>query len=147
MLTDITNDLMYLLNIHEYIGKIQKYTEEIDSPEEFYEINDQMNFNGTINLLANIGENVSKISSDLKSEYAEIEWRQIKDFRNKIVQDYVGIDLILTYDIVRNDQAELQRKIEKIVKTKIIEKIFDNAELILSRDSKYYSHVRFEKII
>jgi uncharacterized protein with HEPN domain len=51
---------MYLLNILEYIGKIQKYTDEINSPEELYELNDQLNFNGSINLLANIGENVSR---------------------------------------------------------------------------------------
>jgi uncharacterized protein with HEPN domain len=62
MLVDVKNDLMYLLNILEYIGKIQKYTEETNSPEELYEINDQMNFNGSINLLANIGENVLRIS-------------------------------------------------------------------------------------
>jgi uncharacterized protein with HEPN domain len=94
MLASIKNDLMYLLNIEEYIGKIQKYTENINSPEELYELNDQLNFNGSINLLVNIGENVSRISNELKAEYTEIEWQQIKDFRNKIVHDYVGIDLI-----------------------------------------------------
>ncbi|MDR1150459.1 MAG: hypothetical protein LBJ93_02405 [Clostridiales bacterium] len=73
MLADIKNDLMYLLNILEHIGKIRKYTEKINSPKEFYEINDQMNFNGTINLLANIGENVTKISDELKFEYNKIE--------------------------------------------------------------------------
>jgi uncharacterized protein with HEPN domain len=147
MLADVRNDLMYLLNILEYVGKIRKYTEKIDSPEEFYEINDQMNFNGSINLLANIGENVSRISSELKAEYAEIEWQQIKDFRNKIVHDYVGIDLILTYDIIKNDLAKLQQKIEEIIKAKIIKKIFDNEEVNLSKDSKYYTNVRFEKIM
>ncbi|MDR1232134.1 MAG: DUF86 domain-containing protein [Spirochaetaceae bacterium] len=83
MLADIRNDLMYLLNILEYIGKIQKYTEKINSPEEFYEINDQLNFNGSINLLANIGENATRISSELKEKHSEIEWRQIRGFRNK----------------------------------------------------------------
>jgi uncharacterized protein with HEPN domain len=83
MLADIRNDLMYLLNILEYIGKIQKYTEGINSPEEFYETNDQLNFNGSINLLANIGENISRISSELKAEHSEIEWRKIKDFKKK----------------------------------------------------------------
>jgi uncharacterized protein with HEPN domain len=147
MLANIKNDLMYLLNILEYIGKIQKYTEKINSPEELYELNDQLNFNGSINLLANIGENVSRISNELKEEYMEIEWRQIKDFRNKIVHDYVGIDLILTYGIIKNDLKKIQPKIEEIIKTKIIEKIFDIEEINLSRNSKYYTHVRFEKII
>jgi uncharacterized protein with HEPN domain len=123
----------------EYIGKIQKYTEKINSPEELYELNDQLNFNGSINLLANIGENVSRISNELKDEYTEIEWQQIKDFRNKIVHDYVGIDLILMYDIIKNDLEKLQPKIEKIIKTRIIEKIFEIEEINLSKNSKYYT--------
>jgi uncharacterized protein with HEPN domain len=147
MLADVRNDLMYLLNILEYIGKIQKYTEKIHSPEEFYEINDQMNLNGSINLLANIGENILRISSELKAEYTEIEWQQIKDFRNKIVHNYVGIDLILTYNIIKNDITKLQPKMEEIIKMKISEKIFEIEEINLSKDSKYYTNVRFEKII
>jgi uncharacterized protein with HEPN domain len=147
MLANIKNDLMYLLNILEYIGKIQKYTEEINSPEELYELNDQLNFNGSINLLANIGENASRISKELKEEYTEIEWQQIKDFRNKVVHDYVGIDLILTYDIIKNDLRKLQPRIEKIIKAKNAEKIFDIEEINLSKNSKYYTHVRFEKIM
>jgi uncharacterized protein with HEPN domain len=146
MLADIKNDLMYLLNILEYIGKIQKYTEEINSPEEFYELNDQLNFNGSINLLANIGENVSRISSVLKAEYSEIQWQQIKDFRNKIIHDYVGVDLLLTYDIIKTDLMKLRPKIEEIIKAKIIEKTFDIDEINLCKDSKYYTHVRFEEI-
>ena len=147
MLSNIKNDLMYLLNILEYIGKIQKYTVNINSPEELYELNDQLNFNGSINLLANIGENISRISNELKVEYTEIEWQQIKDFRNKIVHDYVGIDLMLTYDIIKNDLKKLQSKIEEIIKTKITEKIFDIEEINLSKNSKYYTHVKFEKIM
>jgi uncharacterized protein with HEPN domain len=73
MLASVKNDLMYLLNILEYIGEIQKYTEKINSPEELYELNDQLNFNGSINLLVNIGENVSRISDELKAKYTEIE--------------------------------------------------------------------------
>jgi uncharacterized protein with HEPN domain len=115
--------------------------------KSFMKKNDQMNFNGSINLLANIGENSSRISDELKAEYTKIEWRQIKDFRNKIVHDYAGIDLILTYDIVRNDLTNLQQKVEEIIKEKIIEKIFDIEELNLSKDSNYYTHVRFKKII
>ena len=52
------NDLLYLLNILEYIGKIWKYTENTKSVEELFELNEQMNLNASLTLLANIGENV-----------------------------------------------------------------------------------------
>src|SRR5215469_4026631 len=99
MLPDEKNDLLYLMNILEFIGKIWKYTEEIKDAEELYELNDQMNLNASLTLFANIGENVSKITDNLKNEYSNIEWKQIKDFRNRIVHDYVGIDLAIVFGI------------------------------------------------
>src|SRR5215469_9828618 len=103
MLPNEKNDLLYLLNILEYIGKIWKYTEKTKSAEELFELNDQMNLNASLTLLSNIGENVSKISEILKQECSIIEWQKIKDFRNRIVHDYVGIDLAIVYEIITND--------------------------------------------
>jgi uncharacterized protein with HEPN domain len=147
MLPNEKNDLLYLLNILESIGKVGKYTEETKDPETFYELNDQLNFNASINLLIHMGENVSKLSDQLKQEYSKIEWQQIKDFRNKIVHDYMGIDLILTYAIITNDLKRLKPEIEKIVRTKLENKIFDIEELKISKESKYYKHVDFEELI
>ena len=92
MLPDEKNDLLYLLNILEYIGKTWKYTEEAKNAEDLYELNEQLNLNASLTLLTNIGENVSKLSKALKQEYKNIEWQQITDFRNRIGHDYVDID-------------------------------------------------------
>ena len=81
MLPNEKNDLMYLINILEYIGKIWKYTEDINNADELYELNEQMNLNASLTLLANIGEDVSKITEKLKQENKNINWQQIKDFR------------------------------------------------------------------
>ena len=51
------NKIQYTLTgdyILDYIGRIWKYTEQTNSPEELYELNDQMNLNATLTLLANI---------------------------------------------------------------------------------------------
>jgi uncharacterized protein with HEPN domain len=147
MLPNEKNDLLYLLNMLEAIGKIWKYTEETKDAETFYELNDQLNFNASINLLINFGENVSKLSEQLKKEYSKIEWRQIKDFRNKIVHDYMGIDLIITYDIITNDLKTLKPEFEKIIRKKLKNKIFDIEEIKISKESKYYKHVDFDELI
>ena len=60
MLPNEKNDLMYLLNILECIGKVWKYTEETNDAEELFELNDQMNLNASLTLLANIGEMFQK---------------------------------------------------------------------------------------
>ena len=147
MLPSEKNDLLYLLNILEYIGKIWKYTEKINDVEELFEVNEQMNLNAYLTLLANIGENVSKISENTKQEYSNIEWKQIKDFRNRIIHDYVGIDLAIVYEIITKDLLTLKPEIEKIIKEKLKDKIFDIEEIKICQESKYYKYIEFENIV
>ena len=131
----------------EYIGKIWVYTERTKNAEELFELNDQMNLNASLTLLANIGENVSKITDKLKQEYPNIEWKQIKDFRNRIVHDYIGIDLVIIYEVITKELVEIKEEIEKIIKNKLNEKIFDIEEIKICQDSKYYKYVNFKNIM
>jgi uncharacterized protein with HEPN domain len=147
MLPNEKNDLLYLLNILEAIGKIWIYTKEARDAETFYELNEQLNFNASINLLANIGENVAKLSDQLKQNYSKIEWQQIKDFRNKIVHDYMGIDLVITYDIITNDLKILKPELVNIIIIQLKNKRFDIEEIKISRESKYYKHIDFEELM
>src|ERR1700761_3681457 len=48
-----------------------------------------------------IGEAVSRIPGDFKRKYPNINWRQIKDFRNLIAHDYFGIDNGIVWDIIQ----------------------------------------------
>ena len=147
MLLNEKNDLMYLINILEYIGKIWKYTEGINDADELFEVNEQLNLNASLTLLANIGENVSKISEKLKHEYSNVEWQQIKDFRNKIVHDYAGIDLAIVYEIITSDLKALKPKIERIIKEKTKQNIFDIEEIEICKESNYYKYINYEKIM
>jgi len=147
MLLNEKNDLLYLLNILEYIGKIWKYTENTTNAEELFELNDQMNLNASLTLLANIGENVSKITEKTKSEYPNIEWKQIKGFRNRIVHDYVGIDLVIIYEIISQDLKRIKPEMEKIIKDKLQKNIFDMEELEICKESVYYEHIEFKNLI
>ena len=98
-------------------------------------------------LIANIGENISKITEKLKQHYSNIEWQKIKNFRNRIVHDYVGIDLAIVYEAITNDFKVLKIEVEKIIKEQIDKKIFDIEELKLCKESNYYKYVDFERII
>jgi uncharacterized protein with HEPN domain len=146
MLPNEKNDLMYLLNILEYIGKIWKYTGKTNDAEELFELNDQMNLNASLTLLANIGENAQKITEKLKQEYSNIEWQQIRNFRNRIVHDYAGIDLAIVYEVITNDLKILKPEFEKIIKEQTKQRIFDVEEIKLCKESKFYKYIDFEKL-
>jgi len=141
MLPGIRNDLMYLLNILESIEKILLYSKDCNDAETFYELNDQLNFNASLNLFANIGENIGKISDELKRKYSDIDWKQIKGFRNRVVHDYVNIDTFMVFDIIKNDLKQLKDKLTKIISDELTAGNFDMEEYTAARKSFYYRHI------
>lgn len=147
MLKNIKNDLMYLLNMIEGIEKIKIYSDNFKDAESFFEHNDQINFNATLNLFGMLGENIGKISDELKSKYNKILWREIKDFRNKVVHDYINIDVFVVFGIIKDKLELLKNELEKIIKEELENKTFDIEEFNISKESKYYKHIDFSKII
>lgn len=146
MLQDIKNDLMYLLNILESIGKIILYLDNCKDAETFFQLNDQLNFNAALNLFANIGENIGKISNELRQKYIDIDWINIKGFRNRVVHDYINIDTFLVFDIIKNDLMVLNDKIMKTVKLELANGNFDMEEYVKASLSFYYRHIDFGDI-
>ncbi|HLP47024.1 MAG TPA: HepT-like ribonuclease domain-containing protein [Candidatus Deferrimicrobium sp.] len=147
MLAELKNDLLYLLNILESIEKIHIYSRKVDTAEDFFYANDQLNFNATLNLLANIGENCSKISSELKNKNPDIQWQDIKNFRNRIAHDYVGIDMFIVFRIIQNELEPLKKRIFLLIAEELKNKNFDEKEFQLARESYYYRHIPFNEIV
>ena len=146
MQSDIRNDLVYLLRVLESIGKIQLYKGRIDDPIEFFQINDQQAFNASLLLLINIGEHVGRVSEDMKTSYTHIPWQQIKDLRNRVAHNYVGIDRFITFDIILNELPKLKIEFENIIRLELLDGHFDVTEYELARKSEYYSHIDYKNI-
>ena len=146
MQPNIKNDLLYLLGILESVGKIEKYTETCFNADDFYFANEQLNFNASLNLLGNIGELCSKISKELKIKYKNINWREIKDFRNKITHDYAGLDIYIVFEIIKNDLPLLKQEIENLLKIELQKSTFDINELNAAKNSKFYTHINFTEV-
>jgi uncharacterized protein with HEPN domain len=144
MLPDIKNDLLYLLNVLENIEKIFLYSKDTKTAEEFYYKDDQINFNASLNLLAQSGESITKISNELKEKNLNIKWNEIKGLRNKITHEYLGLDIFILYKIILNDLPELKVNIIGIIKKYLKEKIFDIDELNTIKGSYYYRHINIE---
>lgn len=146
MLPNIENDLLYCLNILESIGKIKLYSENYHEAESFYNANEQLNFNASLTLLANIGEQISKLSAELRNKYQHIEWQTIRSFRNRIVHDYTGINIFITFKIIAEDLPELKQAMSEIVAGELNATIFDMKEYVIAKKSQYYRYIDFERI-
>lgn len=147
MLAKPQNDLFHLLSILESIGKINHYLKNIDSAEEFIEKEDQLYFNASLTLLANIGETFGKISEESQKYIDKDDLNGIRRIRNRIVHDYPGIDSFRIYEIIENKILKLNNQVVSIIKDYLNNKIIDLEEFNVSKNSKFYKHINFNDII
>lgn len=147
MQPSIKTDLVYLLIILESVAKVEQYSKNFISADEFYQKDDQLNFNASLMLFANIGEQSAKISVELKKKYSELDWLNIKNLRNRIVHDYTGIDFDLAFQIIRNELPLLTSIFFRIIKNEIANNNFDIEDYNVAKGSFYYRHIDFKSIL
>jgi uncharacterized protein with HEPN domain len=63
-----------------------------------------------------IGEAVARLPEDFRKQHKHLNWRQVKDFRNVIVNDYFGIDNNIVWDIIQLNLSDLLSDISLIIK-------------------------------
>ena len=64
--------------------------------------------------LSRIGELISKLWEEFKAENPQVAWAQIYGLRNRIVNDYEGVNLRLIWEIISDDMPELQKELSDI---------------------------------
>jgi len=63
-----------------------------------------------------IGEMVDRLSPELKIQYPKLDWQKVKDFRNLVAHDYLGIDAEEVWQIIHDHLPPLRIEIERILK-------------------------------
>ncbi|WP_292364734.1 MULTISPECIES: DUF86 domain-containing protein [unclassified Methanoculleus] len=96
---------LYLRDILEAIGRIQRYTRGMDY--EMFTESDLVQ-DAVIRNLMVIGEAVKLIPEPLKREHAGISWRKIAGMRDILIHAYFGVHNEVVWDVVRNKIPELQ---------------------------------------
>lgn len=81
----------------------------IDSGEKIIDYTNNLSFDGFVNdsktidaVIRNfeiIGEAANRLPENFKKEHADVDWRLIRGFRNRIVHDYFGIDYSIVWEI------------------------------------------------
>jgi uncharacterized protein with HEPN domain len=64
-----------------------------------------------------IGEASSKIPEEIKNNFSEIPWINLKGIRNRIVHDYFGVDVNIIWEIIYKDLTGLKKQIELALKS------------------------------
>ena len=94
-----------------YIEKILSYCEGIDY-ESF--VSNSLLTEACVFNLSQLGELTTKLDSEFTAKYPDIPWNQMRGLRNKIVHDYEGVNLVLVWEIISSDLADLKEELSKI---------------------------------
>ena len=97
--------------IIKYISKILDYTKDTEY-DEFVE--NPILVEACVFNLSQIGELANKVDKEFEEENSSIPWRVLYGLRNKIVHDYEGVNLILIWDIVKEDLPDLHTHLEEL---------------------------------
>lgn len=111
------DDRLYLIHIDECIERIEQYTA---SGQTAFQA-DTLIQDAVLRNLHILTESTQHISDSLKAAHPEVEWREIAQFRNVVVHDYLGIDLARVWDIVQHDLPELKTSVAAMLRELEIE--------------------------
>jgi uncharacterized protein with HEPN domain len=103
---------LFLMEILESINKIEKYTENIKSLEDF--LLDSKTVDAVIRNLEIIGEAAGKIPEEIRNKANNIQWRQIIGLRNRLIHGYFAIDIAIVWEILQKDMPELKKNLLEI---------------------------------
>lgn len=104
-----TDYLQDMLNAAE---KAEHFVAGMDLPA--FEADDKTTF-AVIRALEIVGEAAKKIPKSLRDRYPQIPWREIAGMRDKVVHDYLGVNLRRVFETVRQDLPPLRLVIARIL--------------------------------
>ena len=107
-------DKVRLQHIIDSILEIESYL--VDVEFESFMQNSMMRF-ACIKQMEIIGEASDHVTDEIKTEFSEIEWAQIKGMRNVFVHEYFGVDAQIVWEIIKTDIPILKERIVEILQS------------------------------
>ncbi len=62
-----------------------------------------------------IGEAVKKIPADFKVKWGTIKWKNMAGMRDRLIHDYMGVNYLIVWDVVKNKIPELYGQIIELI--------------------------------
>ena len=81
--------------------------------EEFCK--DRKTYSAVIREFEIIGEAAGKLPDVLKQKRSDVEWQDIKDFRNLLIHEYFGVDLEVVWKVVKEDLPGLMDAVKEFM--------------------------------
>ncbi|MDD4900884.1 MAG: DUF86 domain-containing protein [Patescibacteria group bacterium] len=107
------DNTIFLGHILESINWIKVYVQGMSKDNFFSSVKDQ---DAVFRRLEIIGEAAKNIDDSFKFLHSNIPWRKMAGLRDKLIHEYFGVSLELTWDTIKKDLPELKKEIEILLK-------------------------------
>ncbi len=104
--------LIFVQLIEECINRIELYTKGFTKKQFLTSMKTQ---DSVVHNIEIIGEAAKNISKSFQDEYPAIPWKNMIRTRDKLVHGYFGVDLDITWDVVKREVPKLKKEIQKIL--------------------------------
>ena len=102
---------LYLTDIWDSGNAITEYVNGMQF-DEF--CNDRKTYAAVIREFEIIGEAIGKLPDNIKLRRSDVEWQDIKDFRNLLIHEYFGVDLEIVGKVIQDDLPVLLDAVTEI---------------------------------
>jgi uncharacterized protein with HEPN domain len=101
-LRHILNECQFILSVSQNI-----------SEEDF--LKNETLKRAVVRSLEIIGEATKKIPADLKIQWNTIQWKSMAGMRDRLIHDYMGVNYVIVWDVVKNKIPDISNQIYRIL--------------------------------
>jgi uncharacterized protein with HEPN domain len=106
-------NLFRLEHIRDCIAKVEYLAGRLHNYDNFEK--QWIEQDAVIRNLEIIGEASKNVSNELKEQYPDVSWKEMRGMRNFVTHQYFGVELRDIWDTVVNDIPVLKKQIQDII--------------------------------
>ena len=104
---------VYLVHVAECIAKIERHA--VGGEAAF--LGSETIQDAALRNLQVMCESTQMLDPGWKTAHGVVDWRRISDFRNRLVHDYLGVDLAIVWKVMIEDVPHLK----ELISTALVE--------------------------
>ena len=103
------DDSFYIDHILQSVDNILEYTKEL-TKKDFSK--NKLVQDAVIRNFEIIGKATKKVSDDYKQVNFEVPWKEMSGMRDKLIHDYIGVDIAVIWKTIKEDLPSLKKVLE-----------------------------------